>query len=403
MFTNTLLMAIREIQRNVMRSGLTVLGIIIGVAAVIVIVTLGAGTTQQVGSEISKMGSNMLTLMPGGDMRMGGAAVSAPPFVLADVEAIRREVYGLAAIAPYSQKLDQIVIGNENRRVNIVGTTADISIVRSWKVTQGRLFTPSEERSGKNVCIIGATIEKEMLAGQEPLGASVRVGKVSCEVIGVLEPKGQAMFGGDQDATVVLPIRTYQRRLSGSGDKVAQIFISGEDQAGMSDLKAQLTQVMRERRHIADDARSDFNIMDMTEVSKVMQSTIGIMTTFLSAIAAVSLLVGGIGIMNIMLVSVTERTREIGIRLAIGATEREVLMQFLVEAAMLSAFGGLMGITLGLIGAASIAPAINVPFVFKPLTLFQAFAFSAAVGVIFGYMPARRAARLNPIEALRHE
>jgi putative ABC transport system permease protein len=403
MFTNTLLMALREIRRNVMRSGLTVLGIIIGVAAVIVIVTLGAGTTQQVGSEISKMGSNMLTLMPGGDMRMGGAAVSAPPFELADVEAIRREVYGLSAIAPYSQRMEQIVIGNENRRVNIVGTTSDISIIRNWKTTSGRLFTLSEERTGKSVCIIGSTIAEEMLSGQEPLGASVRVGKMSCEVIGVLEPKGQAMFGGDQDATVVLPIRTYARRIAGSGDKVAQIFISGEDQAGLSDLKAQLVQVMRERRHIADDARSDFNIMDMTEVSNVMQNTIGIMTTFLSAIAAVSLLVGGIGIMNIMLVSVTERTREIGIRLAIGATEKEVLLQFLVEAAMLSAFGGLVGITLGLIGAASIAPAINVPFVFQPLTIFQAFAFSAAVGVVFGFMPARRAARLNPIEALRHE
>ncbi|MSO73266.1 MAG: FtsX-like permease family protein [Rhodospirillaceae bacterium] len=403
MIGNTLVMALREIRRNVLRSGLTVLGIIIGVAAVIVIVTLGAGTTRQIGSEISKMGSNMLTLVPGGEMRMGGAAVSSPPFETTDVEAIRREVVGLAAIAPYSQRMDQIVIGNENRRVNIVGTTSDISIVRNWKVVEGRLFTPSEERSGKSVCIIGATIREEMLIGQEPLGATVRVGKMSCEVIGVLEKKGQAMFGGNQDATVVLPIRTFQRRIAGSGEKVAQIFLSGDDPASLADVKTQLTQVMRERRNIATGARADFNIMDMTEVSNVMQSTIGIMTTFLSAIAAVSLLVGGIGIMNIMLVSVTERTREIGIRLAIGATQREVMLQFLVEASMLSAFGGLLGITLGLIGAASIAPAINVPFVFQPLTVFQAFAFSAIVGVVFGFMPARRAARLNPIEALRHE
>ena len=403
MLINTLLMSMREIRRNLMRSGLTVLGIIIGVAAVIVIVTLGAGTTQQVGSEISKMGSNMLTIMPGGDMRMGGSAGAAPPFTTADAEAIHREVIGIAAIAPYSQRMDQVVIGNENRRVNIVGTGADISTVRNWKVTEGRLFTPSEERSGKAVCIIGSTIRDEMLGGQEPLGATVRVGKVSCEIIGVLEKKGQAMFGGDQDSTVVLPMRTFQRRIAGSGDKIGQIFISGDDQGSLADLKLQIVQVLRERRHIAEGARSDFNIMDMTEVSNVMQNTIGVMTAFLSAIAAVSLLVGGIGIMNIMLVSVTERTREIGIRLAIGATEREVLLQFLVEAAMLSAFGGLVGITLGLIGAAGIAPAINVPFVFQPLTIFQAFAFSAAVGVVFGFMPARRAARLNPIEALRHE
>jgi putative ABC transport system permease protein len=402
MFTNTLLMALREIRRNLMRSGLTVLGIIIGVAAVIVIVTLGAGTTQQVGSEISKMGSNMLTLMPGGDMRMGGAAMQAPPFDMSDVEALQRELIGLSAIAPYSQRSAQIVIGNENRRVNVVGTTGDISVVRNWKLTDGRLFTLSEERLGKTVCIIGATVRNEMLQGQEPLGAQLRVGKVTCEIIGVLEPKGQVMFGGDQDSLVVLPMRTYQRRISGN-DKIGQVFMSGATQEVLADLKAQVIQIMRERRRIAEDERSDFNVMDMTEVSNVMQTTIGVMTTFLSAIAAVSLLVGGIGIMNIMLVSVTERTREIGIRLAIGATEREVMLQFLVEAALLSAFGGLIGIALGLGGAAGIAPAINVPFVFKPLTLVQAFVFSAAVGVVFGFMPARRAARLNPIEALRHE
>jgi len=192
------------------------------------------------------------------------------------------------------------------------------------------------------VCIIGATIRNEMLAGQPPLGATLRVGKISCEVIGVLEPKGQVMFGGDQDLLVTLPIRTYQRRVAGS-DKVGQIFMSGDSPETLTDIKNQVAQVMRERRHIAAGARSDFNIMDMTEVSNVMQNTIGIMTTFLSAIAAVSLLVGGIGIMNIMLVSVTERTREIGIRLAIGATEQEVMLQFLVEAALLSALGGLAG------------------------------------------------------------
>ena len=403
MLANTLIMALREIRRNVLRSGLTVLGIIIGVAAVIVIVTLGAGTTQQVGTEISRMGSNMLTVAPAGDMRMGGASGSAAPFVTSDVEGLRREVTGIAAIAPYSQRMDQVVIGNENRRVNIVGTSSDFSAVRNWKVTEGRLFTATEERSGKNVCIIGATIRDEMLANLPALGASVRVGTMSCDVVGVLERKGQAMFGGDQDATVVLPMRTFQRRVAGSGDKIGQIFISGQDQAGLADLKMQVTQVMRERRHMAAGARSDFNIMDMAEVGNVMQNTIGVMTTFVGAIAAISLLVGGIGIMNIMLVSVTERTREIGIRLAIGATEREVMLQFLVEASMLSAFGGLLGITLGLIGAGAIAPAINVPFVFQPVTMLQAFVFSAAVGVIFGFMPARRAARLNPIEALRHE
>jgi putative ABC transport system permease protein len=402
MLGNTLIMALKEIRRNVLRSGLTVLGIVIGVAAVIIIVTLGAGTTAQVGSEISKMGSNMLTLMQGGNHRMGGAAGSSPPFEMADVEALRREIPDIAAIAPYAQRLAQIIAGNENRRSNVVGTTGEFTVVRNWNLTAGRTFTPAEEQAGKAVCIVGATIQEEMFPGQDPIGAPIRVGKISCEIVGVLESKGQVMFGGDQDLVVAMPIRTYQRRLAGS-NRIPQIFISAFTPEGLDSLKDQVTEIMRERRRIDEDQDSNFNVLDMTEVSEVMESTIGVMTTFLSAIAAVSLLVGGIGIMNIMLVSVTERTREIGIRLAIGATEQEVMMQFLVEAAMLSAFGGLAGIVLGLIGAASVAPAINVPFVFDPTTAFAAFAFSAVVGVVFGFMPARRAARLNPIEALRHE
>lgn len=402
MLGNTLIMALKEIRRNVLRSGLTVLGIVIGVAAVIIIVTLGAGTTAQVGSEISKMGSNMLTLMQGGNHRMGGAAGSSPPFEIADVEALRREIPDIAAIAPYAQRVAQIIAGNENRRSNVVGTTGEFTVVRNWNLTAGRTFTPAEEQAGKAVCIVGSTIQEDMFPGQDPVGATIRVGKISCEIIGVLESKGQVMFGGDQDLVVAMPIRTYQRRLAGS-NRIPQIFISAFTPEGLDSLKDQVTQIMRERRRIDEDEDSNFNVLDMTEVSEVMESTIGVMTTFLSAIAAVSLLVGGIGIMNIMLVSVTERTREIGIRLAIGATEQEVMMQFLVEAAVLSAFGGLAGILLGLIGAASVAPAINVPFVFDPTTAFAAFAFSAVVGVVFGFMPARRAARLNPIEALRHE
>ncbi|HCX14248.1 MAG TPA: multidrug ABC transporter substrate-binding protein [Rhodospirillaceae bacterium] len=402
MIGNTLIMAFNEIKRNILRSSLTVLGIIIGVAAVIIIVTLGSGTTAQVGSEISKMGSNMLTLMPGGNRRMGGAAVSSPLFKISDVEALRREVPNIAAIAPYAQRMAHVIAGNENRRSNVVGTTGEFTIVRNWNLTSGRTFTLAEEQSGKSVCIIGSTIQADMFPGQDPIGAAVRVGKISCEVIGVLEAKGQVMFGGDQDLVVVLPIRTYQRRIAGS-DRIPQIFISAFTPEGLSSLKVEVTDLMRERRRLGEGEDSNFDILDMTEVSEVMESTIGTMTTFLSAIAAVSLLVGGIGIMNIMLVSVTERTREIGIRLAIGATEQEVMMQFLIEAALLSALGGFVGIVIGLIGAAAVAPAIDVPFVFEPLIVFMAFAFSAIVGVAFGFMPARRAARLNPIEALRHE
>ncbi|MDX2145523.1 MAG: ABC transporter permease [Rhodospirillaceae bacterium] len=403
MFANTLLMSLREIRRNLMRSGLTVLGIIIGVAAVIIIVvTLGAGTTRQVQDEIGKMGSNMLVLSPGGERRMGGAATTAPPFDLADLSAIRREVSALGGATPVNMRPMQVIIGNENRRVNIMGSDSEFSQVRNWKVTEGRLFTASEVRSGKAVCIIGSTIKGEMFAGQTPLGASLRIGKVTCTVIGVLESKGQAMFGGDQDEIVVVPIRMFQRRLSGS-TRVDSIYISARSEAEMDEAKEEVEKLMKERRNTGEDTQADFNVRDMKEVSNMVQSTTGVLTGFLSAIAAVSLLVGGIGIMNIMLVSVTERTREIGIRLAIGALEKEVMMQFLVEAAMLSAFGGLVGILLGLLGAAAIAPALNVPFTLQPSTVLYAFSFSAMVGVVFGFMPARRAARLDPIEALRHE
>lgn len=402
MFANTLLMCLREIRRNLLRSGLTVLGIIIGVAAVIVIVTLGAGTTKQVQEEIGKMGSNMLVLSPGGERRMGGAATTSAPFELADLMAIRREVNTLSGATPVNMRPMQVIVGNENRRVNIMGTDNDFSTVRNWKVTEGRLFMPSEMKSGKAVCIIGETIKKDMFAGQTVLGATLRIGKVTCNVIGVLEPKGQAMFGGDQDEIIAVPIAMFQRRLSGK-TSVDSIYISANSEDEIVEAKAEVEKLMKERRNTGEDSQVDFNVRDMKEVSNMVQSTTGVLTGFLSAIAAVSLLVGGIGIMNIMLVSVTERTREIGIRMAIGATEREVLLQFLVEAAMLSAFGGLAGITLGLLGAAGLAPVLNVPFTLQFSTVFTAFAFSAMVGVVFGYMPARRAARLDPIEALRHE
>jgi putative ABC transport system permease protein len=402
MFANTLLMCLREIRRNLLRSGLTVLGIIIGVAAVIVIVTLGAGTTKQVQEEIGKMGSNMLVLSPGGERRMGGAATTSPSFDLSDLTAIRREINTLSGATPVNMRPMQVIIGNENRRVNIMGTDNDFSTVRNWKVVEGRLFTAGELRSGKAVCIVGNTIKTDMFAGQTPLGATLRIGKVTCDVIGVLEAKGQAMFGGDQDEIVAVPIGMFQRRLSGK-TTVDSIYISANSENEMDDAKREVEKLMNERRKTGEDGQPDFNVRDMKEVSNMVQSTTGVLTGFLSSIAAVSLLVGGIGIMNIMLVSVTERTREIGIRMAIGATEREVLLQFLVEAAMLSAFGGLMGITLGLLGAAGLAPVLNVPFTFQLSTVLTAFAFSAMVGVVFGFMPARRAARLDPIEALRHE
>jgi putative ABC transport system permease protein len=402
MLANTMMMAIREIRRNLLRSGLTVLGIVIGVAAVIVIVTLGAGTQLQVQGEISKMGNNMLTLSPGGERRMGGVSGSAPAFTQADVLALRREIPDAAAVAPVSLRRYQAVVGNVNRRPQVMGTDNEFIPVRNWQVVEGRSFTAAELRFGRMSCIIGATIKNEMFPSENPLGAKIRIKNTTCEVIGVLEAKGQAMFGGDQDDIIVVPLSAFQRRLSGN-ERIDQIYLSAADIDLIDKVKADVEALMRDRRNIGEDGQVDFSVLDMREVSSTIQNVTGMLTGSLSAIAAVSLLVGGIGIMNIMLVSVTERTREIGIRLAIGALEREVMLQFLVEAAMLSGFGGLLGIAVGLLLTTAIAPVLNVPFILQPSTIVFAFVFSAAVGVVFGFFPARRAAQLDPIEALRHE
>ena len=401
MISNILFLAMREIRRNVLRSILTTLGIVIGVGAVIIVVTLGAGTKAQVQTEISKMGSTMLTVFPG-QRRHGGAQQSAPPFEIEDVYALRRETTTLSSVAPMSIQRQIVVYGNDNRRAQVVGTDREFVKVRSWGLSAGRMFSPAEEQAGKSVCIIGETVRKELYKDEPYLGTVLRISKASCNVIGLLESKGQVMFSGDQDDVVVIPIKYYQRRIAGNTN-VDQIYVTALDDTLVEAAQYEVELIMRERRPSQPGADDQFSIRGVQEMSTVFQSTTATMTGFLSAIAAISLLVGGIGIMNIMLVSVTERTREIGIRMAIGAREKEVLFQFLVEAAMLSGFGGLVGIVVGLGGAWALAPVINVPFVIQPEMMVMAFVFSAMVGVVFGFMPARRAARLDPIEALRHE
>ena len=282
------------------------------------------------------------------------------------------------------------------------GTTNAYFTTGNWKLAGGRQFNDDEESNGKAVCIIGNTVKKELFAGQSPLGNSVRVKSFDCEIIGVLAAKGQGGGGMDQDDTVLMPLRTAQRRLTGSLD-VSSLMISLKDGVNSAQAIAQIRSLMRERRKLAENADDNFNVMDTKQLAETLSGTIGTMTALLGAVAAVSLLVGGIGIMNIMLVSVTERTREIGIRLAIGALENEVLLQFLIEAVVLSAFGGLVGVALAFLACLGISGAMNMPFLFNPAINFTAFGFSAAIGVIFGYVPARRAAQLDPIEALRHE
>jgi putative ABC transport system permease protein len=403
MLWETLLLAQREIRRNVMRSSLTILGIVIGVAAVITMVTVGNGATEKVTSDIAKLGSNMLHVRPGqGRHGPGGARTSADPFDAADVAAIQREVSGLRAVAPTAASSGQVIYGNENWSTSVTGSTNAFMEVRDWPLDYGRRFTGGEMRAGKAVCILGKTVREQLFGAQNPLGVTIRLGKISCRVIGILSSKGQSSFGTDQDDIVIIPLRTLQRRLTGKTD-ITNILVSAADGVSTEKVKADIERLMRERRHMGRNKADDFNVRDMKEIVSTLTGTTRVLTALLGAVAAVSLLVGGIGIMNIMLVSVTERTREIGTRLAIGALEREVLMQFLVEAVVLSSLGGLCGISLGLGAAAFGASALSVPFIFDPGIVAIAFAFSAAVGVLFGYVPARKAARLDPIEALRHE
>ncbi|WP_031388003.1 ABC transporter permease [Desulfonatronum thiodismutans] len=400
MLWNTLLLALRSIRRNLMRSFLTILGIVIGVAAVITMVTLGNGATQSVSDQISSMGSNLLMVIPG--QRFGPGSGGAPNFKSADVDAVRNQISGAEWIAPVVGTSATAVSQANNWSTSITGSTSEYFPAGNWDVAAGRVFSETEERAGKAVCVIGETVREKLFGRQNPVGSEIRIKQFSCEVIGLLKSKGQSAMGQDQDDIVVMPLRTVQRRLVGSQD-INRLTISVRGASSIDAVKRQLTLLLRERRNIGANEDDDFRVMDTRQIAETLTSTTKILTMLLGAVAAVSLLVGGIGIMNIMLVSVTERTREIGIRLAIGALEREVLLQFLIEAVVLSSLGGLVGITLATGASLFLAGLMGVPYIFDPVINLVSFLFSAAIGVIFGFFPARRAAGLNPIDALRHE
>ena len=402
MWLNTLLLALRSIRRNLMRSFLTVLGIVIGVSAVITMVTVGNGATLAVQNQISGLGTNLLQVRPGQRMGPGSGGSSAPAFKDTDAEAIATQIGGVAAAAPESRSAGTLVANGRNWSSSITGSTNDWLTIGNWTLSQGREFTSDELRAGSAVCMIGETVRRELFGSSPALGESLRVKDISCEVIAVLGSKGQGSFGNDQDDLVFVPIKTLQRRITGT-TTVNTLLVSMAEGSDTTRVKASMTQLLRERRKLADTDEDNFNVLDTKQLADTLSGTTKVLTMLLGAVAAVSLLVGGIGIMNIMLVSVTERTKEIGLRLAIGALEREVLLQFLIEAVVLAGLGGLVGIVLATGASIGLSALMDVPYVFNPGVNLLSFVFSAAIGVVFGYFPARRAARLNPIDALRHE
>ena len=402
MIWETIRLALRSIRRNVLRSVLTLLGIVIGVAAVIAMITIGSGTTEKVKSDISKLGSNLLVVRAGGNSAPGGPRVQAKELKDSDVAAIAARVPEARAVSAASQKIVRVIFGTDSLSVSVTGSDTGYFAARDWAVSVGRAFTDQEVRGGAGVCLLGESVRREFFGAGDPSGQAVRVGRMSCQVIGVLETKGFSGFGQDQDMTVLMPITTFQRRIAGNRD-VETIYIAGTDATPMAELQEKVEESLRESRRVPSDRDDDFTVRDMTQVAEAMASATTVMTGMLGALAGVSLLVGGIGIMNIMLVSVTERTREIGIRLAIGAQERDILVQFLVEATVLSLIGGLVGIGLGLALAGLASTSMAIPFAPSLPVIGLAVGFSGIIGMAFGFFPALRAARLDPIEALRHE
>ena len=401
MIGTTFILALRSIRRHLLRSFLTILGIVIGVGAVVTMVTLGKATTAAVQSQISALGTNILQIRPGQGFGRGGGGPRPPDFAMADVDAVANQVAGVTAVAPQASATATAIYEGANWSTTVNGTTSAFLTVQPWPLTAGRYWTPAEEAAGKAVCLLGNTVRQNLFRSGDAVGQRFRLGAITCEVIGTLNTRGQGGFG-DQDDTVVMPIKAVQRRLTGNRD--IRLMLVGVDQAYSSaGVQDAISALLRERRSITGGKEDDFNIFDTKQISDTLTGTTTLLTGIVAAVAGISLVVGGIGIMNIMLVSVTERTREIGIRLAIGAVASEVLLQFLVEAIVLSCLGGLVGLGIAQLAILVIAPLIKVEWLFDLQINLVAFAISAVIGVVFGYFPARRAASLNPIDALRHE
>ncbi len=395
--------ASQSILKNKMRALLTMLGIVIGVGAVIVMVAVGNGAQQQIAAQISSLGTNLIIVMPGSGTPGGvnGGAGSFNKLTIDDAAKLKRDATMLSAVSPVVSARMQVIGGQSNWRTSINGVSTDFLSIRNWSIGSGSLFGDADIASSRKVAVIGATVATSLFPGTDPVGAQIRIGKVPFQVIGVLESKGQNAMGQDQDDVILVPYTTAQNRLSGNV-RIGQILASATDASAITDAQEEIKGIMRES-HKINGADDDFMVRNQTEIATAASSTTKVMSGLLAAIASISLLVGGIGIMNIMLVSVTERTREIGIRMAIGARGSDVLTQFLVESVVMSVLGGLVGLSAGYGGAALLAKLTGWTVATPLSAVAIAVGFSAGVGIFFGFYPARKAAGLNPIQALRYE
>ncbi len=401
-----ILIAIRAITRSPLRAGLTVLGILIGVAAVVIVTALGSGARDNVAGQIQSIGSNVVIVFPERAQVSGarGAAGSSGRLTEDDGRAIAREAVSISAVAPALRARAQVVSGDKNVSTSVVGSNLSFFPVRNWQVVRGERWTEADETLKSKVCVIGSTVKKKLFGDKDPVGLNVRIGRYPFKVIGVLETKGEAPFGGDQDDMVLMPLSSMRARVFRTPPGFAGVLMMSATAAETTDRAvAQVDSILRQRHRIGQDMAADFRIQTQKDFQEMQAVIYNLLTVLLVFIAGISLVVGGIGVMNIMLVSVTERTREIGIRMAIGAREEDIRTQFLVEAVVLAVLGGVAGAVIGIGTIGALAKLLEWPMAFSPVALTVAVGTSALTGIAFGFFPARRASRLDPIEALRHE
>ena len=404
---STFKISLRALRVNKMRSALTMLGIVIGVGAVITMLAVGTGASRRISQQIASVGSNLMIVLPGsstsGGIRMGSGTQST--LTRDDAEAIARECPAVADVAPSHNGVAQIVYGNQNWSTGVVGTTPGVLNVRDWTLAAGKSFTDQDVRNATKVSILGRTVVDNLFGDMDPVGRIIRIKKVPFTVIGVLDKKGQSPIGQDQDDTILMPISTAQKKIFGAqfAGMVRSIAVKAKSTEDLAAAEAQITALLRQRHRIGPNQESDFTVRNLTQMMQVAEQSTRVMALLLGAIASVSLLVGGIGIMNIMLVSVTERTREIGIRMAVGAKTWDIRLQFIIEAVTLSLIGGVAGVIIGLTGSKILSEVAGWATVVSLPSIFLAFGFSGLVGVFFGFYPAYKASLLNPIDALRYE